>query len=354
MSPPLGGTSPEPASEAAAALRVEPVFSLPHAALATIPGNRGIAPVWIATGVFATFAILALLMQRAGLTVNPWARSTMPFYVVGAVALAARLLLPSSGWRHARALSDGAEYYGIFTAIALMGAVSCYPVVTLTHGYADAKLQAVDTFLHFDWLAWYTAVAASPTLQALGTAAYRSIFITPAVLLGYYALTAQRAEAHRFIFTFWFAAIITLTLFKFMPAVGPFSYLWHLPIPYMPESELWQPDLIPQLRAHTVHLVDLGQLRGLVSAPSFHACAATLYAASAWRVVRLRWPLVTVNGAMLLSTPVEGTHYLSDILLGMGVAVFALLVVHNALKMMRAHAATQARSTSYTAGRNLG
>jgi hypothetical protein len=223
-----------------------------------------------------------------------------------------------------------------------MGAISCYPVVTLTQGYADAKLQAVDAALHFDWLAWYTAVAASPTLQALGTAAYRSIFITPAVLLAYYAITAQRAEAHRFIFTFWLAAIMTLALFKYMPAVGPFSYLWHAPIVYMPESELWQPDLIPQLRAHAVHVVDLGQLRGLVSAPSFHACAATLYAVAAWRVARLRWPLLTVNGAMLLSTPVEGTHYLTDILLGMAVAVVSLVMVHHGLAFVGARSGTSA------------
>ncbi|KQS04495.1 hypothetical protein ASG11_09740 [Sphingomonas sp. Leaf357] len=338
MSPPLGGTSSDPVNRPHAFLS-DIVIPAPRTAVRPSRANRGIPAVWIACGLFATFAILALMMQRAGLAVDPWGRSTLPFYVVGAVAVAARMLLPGSAWRHARTAADGAEYYGIFIAIALMGAISCYPVSALTHGYADAKLQAVDALLHFDWLAWYTTVAASPTLQILGTAAYRSIFITPAVLLAYYAVTAQRAEAHRFIFTFWLAAIITLSLFAFMPAVGPFSYLWHAAIPYMPESELWQPDLIPQLRAHTVHVVDLGQLRGLVSAPSFHACAGTLYAAAAWRVARLRWPLIAVNGAMLLSTPVEGTHYLSDILLGMSVAVAALLIVHHGLAAIQRRAA---------------
>ncbi len=327
MSSPPGGTSLDRLNSTAR--------FLPDATAYADRANRGIAPVWITSGLFATFAALVLMMRHAGLTVDPRASSTISFYIAGALAIGARTLLPGSGWRHARIVSDCAEYYGLFTAIALMGAVSCYPVSALTVGYADAKLQAIDTVLHFDWVAWYVAVAGNRTLQALGTAAYRSIFVTPAVLLAYYAITAQRAEAHRFIFTFWFAAILTLTLFKFMPAVGPFSYLWHAPIAYMPESELWQPDLIPQLRAHIVHVVDLGHLRGLVSAPSFHACAATLYAAAAWRVARLCWPLLAVNGAMLLSTPVEGTHYLSDILLGMAVAAFALVVVHYALVVIR-------------------
>ena len=297
-----------------------------------IGSNRGIAGRWIAIGLIASLTTLTALMMRAGLAVDPFAMSALLLYVFGATALAARIFLPNSRWRHARAVGDCAEYYALFTCVSLMGAVASYPIAALTHGFSDAKLQGLDDLLHFDWVAWYTAVANSKTLQALGTAAYRSIFITPAVLLAYFAVTAQRAEAHRFIFTFWLSAVVTLTLFKFMPAVGPFSYLWHGDIAYMPESELWQPDLIPQLRAQTVHWINIGELRGLVSAPSFHAAAATLYAAAAWRVPRLRWPLIIVNAAMLLSTPVEGTHYLVDIILGMMVASAALTVVHYAVK----------------------
>jgi len=112
-----------------------------------------------------------------------------------------------------------------------------------------------------------------------------------------------------------------------MPAVGPFSYLWHAPIRYMPMSELWQPDLIPALRARTVHAIDLGQLRGIVSAPSFHAAAGTLYLSAAWRAGAVRWPLVWLVSAMLLATPVEGTHYLADMILGAGVGAVSIGLV---------------------------
>uniref|UniRef100_UPI00315822DD phosphatase PAP2 family protein n=1 Tax=Sphingomonas sp. H160509 TaxID=2955313 RepID=UPI00315822DD len=114
-----------------------------------------------------------------------------------------------------------------------------------------------------------------------------------------------------------------------MPAIGPFSYLWHQPIAYMPESEQWQHGLIPALRDHSVRVVDLGHLRGIVSAPSFHAAAATLYINAAWRLPRLRWPVLALNTAMLLSTPVEGTHYLIDILLGTIVALAAIATLHH-------------------------
>lgn len=84
--------------------------------------------------------------------------------------------------------------------------------------------------------------------------------------------------------------------------------------------------MIPALRAREVGVVDIAHLRGLVSAPSFHAAAAVLYIASAWRAPPLRWPLLALNGAMLLATPVEGTHYLIDLILGAVVAVGALAV----------------------------
>lgn len=279
-----------------------------------------------AIGALAASAIvLTVLMRRAGLTIDPYSHSNIPYLAAGLFALALRVTSASLPWRHARAIGACAEYYALFTFMALMGAVASYPLSGLTHGYHDAALQRVDDALRFDWLACYRTVAAHPTLQVAGIVAYRSIYLTPAVLLGYFAATGRRAEAYRFLALFWLTAVVTLALFSLMPAVGPFSYLWHGPIPYMPDSELWQPDLIPQLRDHGVRVVDLGQLRGLVSAPSFHAAAATLYVATAWPIARLRWPLLWVNAAMLVSTPVEGTHYLADIILGIAVAACAIL-----------------------------
>ena len=42
---------------------------------------------------------------------------------------------------------------------------------------------------------------------------------------------------------------------------------------------------------------------------------------------RIRTPLLALNAAMLLSTPVEGTHYLSDMILGALVAFAAIAAI---------------------------
>jgi membrane-associated phospholipid phosphatase len=68
-----------------------------------------------------------------------------------------------------------------------------------------------------------------------------------------------------------------------------------------------------------------------VSAPSFHAAAGVLLLIFAARQPAIRMPLVAANVAMLLSTPVEGTHYLTDVVLGAVVACMSLGLVALAL-----------------------
>jgi membrane-associated phospholipid phosphatase len=95
--------------------------------------------------------------------------------------------------------------------------------------------------------------------------------------------------------------------------------------------------LIPALRLHHVSGIDLGALRGLVCAPSFHTASAVLYMWAAWPVVQLRRVVVPLNCAMLLATPIEGTHYLSDMIAGAAVAGCAIVVVVFGLRWTGRH-----------------
>lgn len=285
---------------------------------------QSLAPLYVI--VASSFFVCLGLMQRAGLSLDPLKPANLAFLLAGAAALAVRRLSRTFRSRRACALADCVEYYALFAVVCLIGAVASYPIAALTHGYADPALQRIDAALHFNWLDWYQTVARHRMLQIIGIAVYESIYLTPAILLGWFAFRGERPAAHHFLATFWLTAVATLALFSLMPAVGPFAFLWRGPVPYMPVSELWQPDLIPALRMHRLQMIDLGQLKGLVSAPSFHAAAATIYIATAWRIRQLRWPLTALNLAMLLSTPVEGTHYLADIIIGAAVGIAAVLI----------------------------
>lgn len=281
----------------------------------------------VAGAMVANLAVLLMLMAATGLRIDWGTPGALLYYAVVSIAVGLRVGLGRSPRRLPRAAAHFAEYAIVFMAIGLLGAVGSYPVSAASRGFYDPALQHVDALLRFDWLAWYMLVAAHPVLQVAGRIAYETIYYTPSAILFFFAWTGRRREAHTMLATFWVASGITLTTFYFMPAVGPFAYLWHGAIPYMPASELWQPELIPAMRHGAMHVIDLGQLRGLVSAPSFHTTAAVLYIVIAWPYRGLRWPVLVVNAAMLLATPVEGTHYLADMLGGVAVALISLGVI---------------------------
>ncbi|WP_375395250.1 phosphatase PAP2 family protein [uncultured Sphingomonas sp.] len=285
------------------------------------PRTSGSAALrWLIGAVASSTILLTIALVETGLRVQLTAWDTLPYYAAVMIAILLRTATRGTARPVLRRVTRCAEYYTFFTFIVLLGAIASYPVAAATHGFVDEGLARFDTLLHFDWMTWYRVVVMHPGLQRIGRMAYESIYWPPVILLGYYAWTERDRDAWRFMSRFWVAAILTLIVFRFMPAIGPLAYLWHGPVPYMPESALWQPELIPPLRLHAMHLIDLGTLRGLVSAPSFHTAAAVLYIVAAWPIRGLRVPLILLNGAMLLATPVEGTHYLTDMLIGALVA----------------------------------
>ncbi|RQW40339.1 phosphatase PAP2 family protein [Novosphingobium sp. LASN5T] len=287
---------------------------------------------WLLGAVGFSLVAVVVMMVRLRIAVQVDAR--LGIFIVlafsGTVTIRFRFRQPLS--RQQRVWRDAAEYYGLFISICVIGALAAYPVAAISTGFADSALERVDHFLRFDWLAWYRFVVEHPAIQWPERAAYQSIFFTPAVLFAYYAWSARRAEARQFILSFWLAAFLTLLLFFHVPAKGPLAFLWHGPLPYVPESALYQADLIPALRSHAAKPIDLGALRGLVAAPSFHAASALLYIAAAWPLRPLRWPVTILNAAMLLATPVEGTHYLVDLIAGAAVALAALAITQLAAR----------------------
>ena len=323
---------------------VTPTRLIPSHARSTRP-SPPIGRRWLIGAVAASTLLLALLLLKTGLRVLLTAADTLPYYAAAAITIGLNAATRGTERPLLRRVARSAEYYTLFTFIALLGAIASYPVAAASHGFVDAGLARVDALLHFDWIAWYRTVAAHPLLQRIGRFAYESIYWSPVILLGYYAWTEREREAWRFMARFWTAAVLTLGVFRFMPAIGPLAYLWHGAVPYMPESALWQPELIPPLRLHAMHLIDLGTLRGLVSAPSFHTAAAVLYIVAAWPIRRLRVPLILLNGAMLIATPVEGTHYLTDMLIGALVAGCAI-GLHDWLASQRQTAPTAVLATA--------
>jgi hypothetical protein len=302
---------------------------------------------WIIAGIAAAILIDALLLVSARLRIDlGWASVGCAIWAVAAGAICYAFRHPATRAQQiARDLSEGVS---LFAMVSLLGAVATYPLAMAGHGFVDPELERIDLSLHFHWTSWYAIVADHPWIQPVERAAYLSIFVTPALLIGHFAWTGRRAESRLFVATFGMAAAITLALFPLLPAAGPLATLWHGSLPYVPVSALYQDEVILGLRHHAIGAIDLGSLHGLVCAPSFHAASAVLYIATAWRIAALRWPVTALNLAMLLATLVEGTHYLADVLSGMLVAGLALTLTPMLIRLT--HPAAVARRGRPAAG----
>tara|TARA_R110000787_G_scaffold215191_6_gene324378 strand:+ start:23956 stop:25002 length:1047 start_codon:yes stop_codon:yes gene_type:complete len=286
--------------------------------------TRIVPTSWILGLLACSLLIVIAMMGWAGLDLDFLKASNGKYFLLLLLLVTTRYRLRdhATGWQ--RIARDFFEYVGFFLFISLLGATATYPVAAATSGFVDPALARIDAFLGFQWVDWYLLVVNNPWLQSAGSLAYANIYMSPVLLLGGLAISGERARAQLFLFSFWLAAVITMLAFLAFPAVGPLAYIWQGPVPYMPTSALYQAELIPLLRDNLLGSVDLGALQGLVCAPSFHTAAAVIYIAMAWQCPYLRWPLLVINGAMLLSTPVEGTHYLIDMIGGAIVGLFAL------------------------------
>ncbi|MDE2410308.1 MAG: phosphatase PAP2 family protein [Sphingomonadales bacterium] len=280
----------------------------------------------MAWALLASTVAILVLMVRNRLPVDPvnWAFGALAAAMLGFALVRHRTHGAETVWQ--TRWRDFSELGLLMIVICVLGAIGSYEAASATSGFYDAALEDVDRMLHFDWLALYLLVVRHPVLQWLGAAAYDSVFVSPWVLIGWMAWHGQREQAYRFLLVFWLSTVLTLVLFPLFPARGALAFLWHGPIHYMPTNGLYQGQIIPALRDHAITRIEFDAVRGLVCAPSFHTVCAVLYIATAWPIAALRRWLVPLNLVMLLAVPVEGTHYLVDMILGALVAVSAIVV----------------------------
>jgi hypothetical protein len=205
----------------------------------------------------------------------------------------------------------------------------------------DAALQAIDEALGLDWRAYLNFVNGHPLLAQWLSYGYTMIrwpiFAIPIVL----AAAARYIRLQEFVLAFALALIATTLISALVPAIGVFYQLGLDPADYphlQPEGYLTQLKELPLVRDGTRRHLDLLNLAGVVTFPSFHAASALLYGWALWPVRWIRPIAILANGAMLASTPIDGGHYFIDIIAGLAIAALAMV----AARRMSAVAARRA------------
>lgn len=209
---------------------------------------------------------------------------------------------------------------------ALVG-TGAFMVTPFALPLADRWLGAADRALGFDWLALFRFYQRHPEILPWARRAYFSM--VPQLSLVPLVLVAVRCEQRAWTFLTAYAAagVITVAVYVLAPAAGPFILYGITPsdLPNLRLDFAWSMGpSIEAIRSGTLLEITRSSGGGLVSMPSFHAASATLLA---WAILPVRWvrvPLLLLNFAMLLATPIIGSHYFVDVLAGAVVAMFAI------------------------------
>jgi membrane-associated phospholipid phosphatase len=143
--------------------------------------------------------------------------------------------------------------------------------------------------------------------------------LQPPLLIALLAAHGQFRRLHLFSFAFTFTLTVTCMIFYFVPAVSIYA---HLKVPLdgfsnlHPVSTFQHLEFIEGMRSGTMAWIDPLKGAGLITFPSFHACGAVLLAWAFWGVRAARVPALMLNLTMLASTPLDGAHYLVDVIGG--------------------------------------
>jgi hypothetical protein len=310
----------------------------------TAPGRRTPAwgaamPIWIMIAVCAVTAVTTKLIL--GLALDPFDIGVVIAITLVMLSISAFYTFKRANERIARLYRAVAE---LFLLTILVGSLS-YGATSLNRPLWDDVFLAWDLALGFDWKYWLAFLDALPTINRLLVYAYHSMWPQLALLLIALVSIQNYRRLDVLLLSFGFSAVVTVIIAGIMPALSPLAYLQITPQDH-PHITLAVPREFEAqalaLRAGTMRVIELGGAQGLVTFPSFHTVTAVLLMLGFWAVPYLRWVSLGLNTVMLVSIPIEGSHYLVDVLAGIAVAWPAWIIAQSIVTRMETSRMTRA------------
>ncbi|WP_205627904.1 phosphatase PAP2 family protein [Ruegeria marisrubri] len=196
--------------------------------------------------------------------------------------------------------------------------------------YVDDLLLGWDRLLALPWREYFEFIHSKPFLIALLDASYTSLSTLSLVALVVLCAMKDGRRARFFVEAFFATALICTAVGAAFPAkaavamlvpdIASFTNFIYAPgVYHLPHMEALRDIAVPVV-------LDLYNLPGLVTFPSFHTAAGVLLATAFWRT-RLFAPVLVYAIVMIASTPIFGGHYFVDLLVGLLVAASVSAIV---------------------------
>jgi hypothetical protein len=246
-----------------------------------------------------------------------------------APALATGILVAGSwfyrNWRAEPRLASGLVCSAQIIAFAAVGAPLSYLAAAAAGGLPlqDHALDAVDHAFGFEWKSLLACMNESPWLFTALRPIYLSLMPQMTTTVLCLAFCGRLMWLRVFVIAFLLSALVTIAIAAVLPAAGA----W----PYLDLTAENSPHVLPTVSTSWPVFYGLrdGSLRtlagigseGIITFPSLHAALAVVVIAALWPIPILRWVILALDVVMLIATPIDGSHYLIDVLAGIAVAI---------------------------------
>lgn len=278
---------------------------------------------WFSLSVLAILLCISIVASNFSIELESGLRKDV--LTASALVFAGHLLI-SYGWgaRPGFAIIAMAQ----IRVLAMLATPLTYIAASANLPLQDSTLAYWDQHLGLDWAAYYQFVTGRPMLVPYACVFYALIewfAIGVPVILG---LTQNYVRLQQFtlacILTFCATAIIS----TFIPAFGTY-HQYALPTEFSgfkASGYLLQMERLPLVRDGALRVLNVPNLGGIITFPSFHAAAAVLALWGFWSIWWMRpFALITSVG-MLLATPLFGGHYFVDIFVGAALTALAIAI----------------------------
>jgi membrane-associated phospholipid phosphatase len=291
--------------------------------VATSADVERIWPAWAFVLLGAVAAIDALLLVATPVSVAPAGFVLPLLFACAAAAALPRLRLPP-------------RLHMIVSGLALM--LLAWPVLRLFNHLvftsalplADTRLAAWDAALGLDWLGYALWLDRNPWLLQPMNLAYAGLTLYSCVAFALILLMIGVERARAFVLLFLVTAVAASAIGLFFPAVAAMAH--HAPDPglfrnFTPTLGIEHLAPLERLRSGGPHMLEIAALPGLTTFPSFHTAMGVVVI---WCARGSRWlfpPMLALNGLMIASTPLFGSHYFVDVIAGAVLAAAAILIL---------------------------
>ncbi len=217
-----------------------------------------------------------------------------------------------------------------------IGATLSYLAARADNPLWDPTLAKWDRSLGFDWLAMMRLVDRSPLAVAILHFAYGSLI--PQIIVVVCALGFQRRlfELRTVMLAAMLCGCVSIFISAFMPGVAYGVYLGIKPGDFehvFPYAGFIKMADFNSLRGGTIPELDFVKMQGIITFPSYHAglSAITFYGFWAARWLPLRVAGMILAALTIVSTPVDGGHYLVDVIAGIAIAACCIAIARRAV-----------------------